>query len=354
MYRPHCFWALNVDPGVAVLIPPSPHDLRVSTATLKLGEGMNYQSTAVNILPTSSTPDYRALSAREGYTFCVLTPGRVEQVTLDLWLPAGQGYVVECMGPNFVSLLGYYAVTDCRVDAAGVDAVGKQVARDRKAGELLVHSEAAQHSASRKRARHESPANDAVESNEIHRQLAHVPNGQQLKAIHAGDPQAVANSVTGADPVKMEVVQLRGNEPMVTASDISLRAPVFNRLPINSDVVKEVTAPGEGEISIQWKDRVKLVIEGRVLPNRRLFLVNRDNTPFSVHIGYSTIFVDLQVALLGAKVGSKLTVILPPHRAYGEDGYKPSGVPPNARVQFDITVVSIEKDVPSETTTTRW
>ncbi|EPS92989.1 hypothetical protein FOMPIDRAFT_130363 [Fomitopsis schrenkii] len=148
----------------------------------------------------------------------------------------------------------------------------------------------------------------------------------------------------------MEVMQLRGNEPMVTASDISLRAPVFNRLPINPDVIKEVTVPGKGESFIQPKDKVKLVIEGKVLPQQHPFFISRDNAPISVHVGYSTIFADLQAALVGAKVGSKLTVILPPHRAWGQDGYKPFGIPPNAQIQFDITVVSIEKDVPPETT----
>ncbi|EPS92672.1 hypothetical protein FOMPIDRAFT_1056657, partial [Fomitopsis schrenkii] len=93
------------------------------------------------------------------------------------------------------------------------------------------------------------------------------------------------------------------------------------------------------------KDLVWVVIEGKVLPDRRQFLVNRDNKSIPVHIGYSAIFLDIQSALLGAKIGSRMTVILPPHRAYGQYGNEQYGVPPYAQVQFDITVITIEKDV---------
>ncbi|EPS93128.1 hypothetical protein FOMPIDRAFT_1056262 [Fomitopsis schrenkii] len=330
----HSFWALNIDPGFAVLIPSSPHDLRISMATLKFVEGMNYRPTSVYILPTSKTSDYRALSARDGYACCVLTPGRVEDVSLDLWLPARQGYVVECIGLNSISLLGYYT-----------DSTGKQAARDFKAGEVPVHFEAVSQFARGQRA-WKSSANIVVERNPIAEQNARILSGKERNTERAENSRSVANLASAMEPTKLRVNLVQGDTLMMISSNILPRPPSFVKLPTNPDVIKEVASPGEGELFIQPKDKVNVDIEGRVLPHRQLLV--RDHIPLSVHVGYSTIPADLQAALLGAKVGSRMTVILPPHRAYDQNGHKSFGVPPNALVQFDITVISIEKDVPPE------
>lgn len=69
--------AINMQPGVAQYIPPSQNDLQVTLASLRQEDGASYRPTSVNILPVSKPPDYRVLTARGGFTFCTLTPGRV-------------------------------------------------------------------------------------------------------------------------------------------------------------------------------------------------------------------------------------------------------------------------------------
>ncbi|EPS99369.1 hypothetical protein FOMPIDRAFT_1050653 [Fomitopsis schrenkii] len=365
MSRRH-FWALNVIPGAPALIPSSRRDLHISTASLKLEEVMNYRSTAINLLPTSQASNYHALSAQEGYAFCILTPGRAEHTSLDLWLTAGQSYIVECIGPNPVSLLGYHVDTiDEQVsgDRKAVEVlansvtpqiashtIDKGVSRDRKAVEVPDNS-VAPHVTSRKRARPQSSASDIIGSGETPERIARSPSSQIFKKAKVDDSHSATSLARGVKPVKMEAARGQGDVSMVPASDIAPNAPVLKQLPLNPDVITKVMSRGEGELSIQLKDKVTLVLEGRLSPNGHQFLANRNNIPTLVHIGYSSIFEDLQAALIGAKAGCRMSVILPPHRAYGPHGHEGFGVPPNAQVLFDVTIVSIQKAVPPGTTT---
>lgn len=46
---------------------------------------MNYGSTLINIIPASNASDNQVLGTREGFTICVLTPGRVCMILSSEW-----------------------------------------------------------------------------------------------------------------------------------------------------------------------------------------------------------------------------------------------------------------------------
>lgn len=63
--------------------------------------------------------------------------------------------------------------------------------------------------------------------------------------------------------------------------------------------------------------------------------------PYSFTLGTGAVTKGWEQGLLGMKAGGKRRLVVPPSLAYGERGNPPS-VPPNATLQFDIQLISVE------------
>jgi len=63
-------------------------------------------------------------------------------------------------------------------------------------------------------------------------------------------------------------------------------------------------------------------------------------TPFSFSIGTTNIIQGWNEGVAGMKVGGVRQLIIPPALAYGSSGY--GGIPPNAVLVFNITLMSVQ------------
>jgi len=68
--------------------------------------------------------------------------------------------------------------------------------------------------------------------------------------------------------------------------------------------------------------------------------VDRDE-PFSFVLGGGQVIAGWDLCVSTLREGDKVKVTLPPHLAYGAEGY-PGAIPPNATLIFDIELLRVE------------
>ena len=83
-------------------------------------------------------------------------------------------------------------------------------------------------------------------------------------------------------PGKAEGAMVQDDVSMMMVGVAVPQLPVVKPLPTTSGAITNVLSPGEGELFIEIGDKAKLLIEGKVLPDRRQFLISRDNVPVSL------------------------------------------------------------------------
>lgn len=70
---------------------------------------------------------------------------------------------------------------------------------------------------------------------------------------------------------------------------------------------------------------------------------NAGRTPFEVdNVGQASVITGWNLGLIGMKPGGTRRLIIPGDLAYGSAGAPQGGIPPNATLVFDVTVVSIK------------
>jgi FKBP-type peptidyl-prolyl cis-trans isomerase FkpA len=65
-----------------------------------------------------------------------------------------------------------------------------------------------------------------------------------------------------------------------------------------------------------------------------------DSGSFSFTLGQNQVISGFEQGVLGMKVGGKRTVLIPSSLGYGSSGNK--GIPPNAGLVFDITLIAVQ------------
>ncbi|HRE04245.1 MAG TPA: FKBP-type peptidyl-prolyl cis-trans isomerase [Opitutaceae bacterium] len=65
------------------------------------------------------------------------------------------------------------------------------------------------------------------------------------------------------------------------------------------------------------------------------------NEPFSFVLGGGQVIAGWDLGVATLREGDKVKLTLPPHLAYGAEGY-PGAIPPNATLIFDIELLRVE------------
>ncbi len=66
------------------------------------------------------------------------------------------------------------------------------------------------------------------------------------------------------------------------------------------------------------------------------------NTPFPFLLGAGEVIEGWDRGIEGMRVGGKREIIIPPHLGYGERGAPPD-IPPNATLDFEVQLLSVQK-----------
>jgi FKBP-type peptidyl-prolyl cis-trans isomerase len=104
----------------------------------------------------------------------------------------------------------------------------------------------------------------------------------------------------------------------------------------------ETTQPGTGEQAVKAGDTISVQYTGKLTDGTKFdSSYDHGGQPFSFKVGAGQVIKGWDQGLLGAKVGEKRTLTIPPDLGYGASGAA-GGIPPNATLIFDVEVVSIQ------------
>jgi len=109
---------------------------------------------------------------------------------------------------------------------------------------------------------------------------------------------------------------------------------------LKDGLVVDTTNGGRGHAA-QNGDRVRVHYEGRVAESGAVFASTRSTgIPYAFTLGKKQVIPAWELALRGARPGSEMKLAVPASLAYADKGL--GAVPPDAALEFDIHVVSVE------------
>jgi FKBP-type peptidyl-prolyl cis-trans isomerase len=104
----------------------------------------------------------------------------------------------------------------------------------------------------------------------------------------------------------------------------------------------ETTQPGTGDQAVKAGDTVSVQYTGKLTDGTKFdSSYDHGGQPFSFKVGAGQVIKGWDQGLLGAKVGEKRMLTIPPDLGYGAAG-EAGVIPPNATLTFDVEVVSIQ------------
>jgi len=196
---------------------------------------------------------------------------------------------------------------------------------------------------------------DALGSVEIDQILVAV-NGQNVERESAQTVQAILKKLSGKVQLTLKDA-LRFNEmledPLPRGIEVLVTSTALT--PSNADEPAQVLSVTRRDVPVPCSrpasdgDLLEIAYEGRIAETGALF----DGMDLAKRQGDSTLQFVLgkqpvgqfppawDVALVGMCVGERRTIDVPPVLGYGAKGLPKRGVPPNARLQYDVQLIAI-------------
>jgi len=110
---------------------------------------------------------------------------------------------------------------------------------------------------------------------------------------------------------------------------------------IGSGVDIYIERHGHGKKSVEGS-RLKVHYEGWLEENYKMFDSSRaKRRPFEFDLGKGTVIAGWDIALKDVRQGTKMQIKIPAKLAYGRQGVKSMGIPPNANLIFKVEVLKV-------------
>ncbi|KAH9859025.1 hypothetical protein C2E23DRAFT_30355 [Lenzites betulinus] len=355
-------WSIAASPDAPTVITP-PGDIRITN--IALGEELADESgrTTVKLmyrLPGSSEKDSDDEDEEDEdedeeekvstTVLCSLTPGKIEQCTLDVVLAEDEEYLIEVAGKNTVFLTGNYidqnpfdqdpygdedmsdeedfdlqdVSSDVEVNPDELDIPSDDEERFEEINEAEA-SKSASKTESKKRPRE----SDATETAEQEGKLSKSQQKKQKKLkAENGEPVAVAS------PEKTEDKKSKQDKKKAEKEKEKPKAEA-KTLAGGLKLVDHKTGTGP---QAKAGDMVSMRYIGK-LENGKVFDQNTKGKPFKFRLGKGEVIKGWDVGIVGMQVGGERLLTIPAPMAYGKKAQ--SGIPANSTLIFEVKLLGI-------------
>ncbi|KAJ7497410.1 hypothetical protein FB451DRAFT_1211373 [Mycena latifolia] len=279
-------------------------------------------------IPTSST------------FICALTPGKIEQVAVNIVLEEKEEYAFEVVGPNTLYLTGNYLDQrpldnppfDGDSDMDSEDAYDLQdVSSDVEFDADGLDDEArfeeiddAVHGSAKKRAR-ESDAGEPEK-------LSKKQKAESGKAVKPEAPEAGDKKEKKKDKKEKKKDSAEKADGEKTEKKTAAEREVAGGVKIKD------TKVGTGP-AVKKGNTVSMRYIGK-LPNGNIFDSNTKGKPFSFHLGKGEVIKGWDEGIVGMQVGGERLLTIPPGMAYGKRNQ--AGIPPNSTLIFEVKLTGFK------------
>ncbi|KAI0074369.1 hypothetical protein K474DRAFT_1665466 [Panus rudis PR-1116 ss-1] len=361
-------WSVELQPGQTVPIQP-PVDLRITNVAL--GDTLADESARTSVKLVYRSPvggdsddedeeDDEEESEDEekepkaeavATVLCSLTPGKIEQCTVDVVLEKDEEYLLESVGKNTVFITGNYidqgegnddesefdydpeeddydlrdVSSDVEVDPEDIDELSDDADRFE---EINDEEESAKDSKKRPR------ESDAMETDEP--KLSKSEKKKLNKKLKAENGAAVPAGTT--EEAKKEKKKEKKEEKKEEKKDKKEKKDVEKKVVELPGGLKYVEHKvGEGR-EAKKGDKVSVRYVGK-LQNGKIFDQNTKGKPFTFTLGAGEVIKGWDVGVAGMKIGGERALTVPPALGYGKQKQGP--IPPNSTLTFEVKLLKI-------------
>ncbi|KAI0674917.1 hypothetical protein C8Q78DRAFT_1009663 [Trametes maxima] len=358
-------WSITATPGEPSVISP-PSDIRITN--IALGDQLADENgrTTVKLVyrrPGADEPDSDEEDEDEdeekendnaelsSTVLCSLTPGKIEQSTVDVVLTEDDEYLIEVVGKNTVYLTGNYidqspfdqdpygededvsdeedfdlqdVSSDVEVNPDELDIPSDDEGRFE---EIVEETKAASKGESKKRPRD----SDAMETGEQEGKLSKAEQKKQKKLKAANGeavPAATSEKSEKAEKGKKEKKEKKKDEKEKPKGE-------SKTLSGGLKVVDHKTGTGPQAKS---GDTVTMRYIGK-LENGKIFDQNTKGKPFKFHLGKGEVIKGWDIGIVGMQVGGERMLTIPAPMAYGKRAQ--GGIPANSTLIFEVKLLGL-------------
>jgi FKBP-type peptidyl-prolyl cis-trans isomerase len=148
-----------------------------------------------------------------------------------------------------------------------------------------------------------------------------------------------------APATETAIEQMKTQQP-ATQPEVKIETPQLQNNPNantnNMELKIETTQKGSGERVVKNGDTISVQYTGKLTDGTKFdSSYDHGGQPFTFTVGAGRVIKGWDQGFLGAQVGEKRTLTIPPSLGYGANGAG-GVIPPNATLIFDVELVSIQ------------
>ncbi|KAJ1790284.1 peptidylprolyl isomerase fpr3 [Coemansia sp. RSA 2399] len=340
------FWALKITPG-HTYTQTVDASFRVSNAALGLTLTDEQRTSVV------ATVDGK------DFVLCSLTPGKIEQQPLDLWMTEGEEITFESNGNNEIHLTGNFVYEDeedededgpCDFNYEKFDPAELQ----EMVAEGLIDPNRLLDLASSDE--EEEDEDYDSEDAEVDDRIIELTAAEEQMLEDEGETSSSDNEEVEQQPKKKPVKEVKikkqaekkRKEAEAEEEDAEASAKKAKKekkekavapLKLQGGVVAEVKEEGTGQ-GVKKGARVGMYYIGK-LTSGRVFDKNVKGKPLWFRLGAGEVIKGWDVGIVGMMKGGERRLTIPAAMAYGKRGAPPD-IPANATLVFDIRLVDFK------------
>ncbi|RDX44885.1 hypothetical protein OH76DRAFT_1408682 [Lentinus brumalis] len=358
-------WSLEVKPGEATAFVPAA-DLRITNIALGDEIADEKSRTTVKLIyrpPGAEDEDEEDEEDEDepavaSAVLGSLTPGKIEQASIDLVLGEEEEYLIEVVGKNTVYLSGNYidqqgydrppydsedeseddydlrdVSSDVEIDPNELDMLSDDEGRF----EEIVDEEEAPQEASKDKSKKRPRESDTMETDEQEGKLSKSQK-KQLKKLKAANGEAAEapspekSEKKGEEKGKKEKKEKGDKEKGEKAKSVETKT-------LAGGVQVEDHKAGNGPAAKRG-NHVSVRYVGK-LTNGKVFDKNTNGKPFTFRLGSGEVIKGWDVGIEGMHVGGERKITIPAPMAYGKKAQP--GIPANSTLVFEVKLLSIGK-----------